>query len=697
MKFEYRKIEIWQEAPFLRLVLPLIGGILFQQYCPLLNLISAFLVFSALLIAMLLWQRLAVKKQFKVYVGQGILLYSMLFFFGVLTFQLSNNSIRSNFYGKFLLPQNQLAVLRLTTPLSSTTNGFKASAKVVQIDKKTSCGNAFVYFSKNASMYALKYGDLIVTNAKFSKIKNTGNPNCFDFETYCQLQNSPYSIYIKGSNFQRIAQQANWIQQLIYSSRDACVLWLKTYIPGPLEAGVCEALLIGYKDDLDKNLQLSYSRTGIVHILAISGMHLGLLFFLLDKLLFFLDASKRKRFVKAIILLAFLWFFSLMTGASGSVIRAAVMFSFIIIGKLLERNTSIYNLLAAAAFSILALQPATLFDVGFQLSYIAVIGIIILQQPINAWFYFKDKIRTAIWSMIAVSIAAQILAFPICLFYFHQFPNLFLPANLIAIPLSTIILYGELLVLICCPFPSLAHIVGQLVSYLTHFMNTAVQYIDHFSFAVSDAIPFSAWDTLLLYIGIVLLCISLLNQNKKILKYFFCILVLFVLVQQIENAMAIRKRLVVVYQLPKSSAIDFIANGQYHEWIDSSLLQEELFYNFHIQPTHTFLHLKEPSKLVHSVNRTNSVLRFYNSNFLIVNKQFNYKDKLAAAIPIDYLILQNNPSIAIRYLLQNQRPKVIIIDGSNSSFHIAKWKKECAQLKIVCWDTPSKGAWIWKI
>jgi competence protein ComEC len=253
-------------------------------------------------------------------------------------------------------------------------------------------GKLNLIFKKNDTAKTIRYGDLIVVNNAVQPIKNFGNPGEFDNKRYNAFQQTYHQLYLKGNDF--VVCKKNTGSKLfktIYVLKEKTLLTLQANINNQHGSlGIAEALLIGYKNDLDKEMVQAYSNTGVVHIIAISGLHLGLIYMVLFWLLERMPLIKRNRFVKAIILLICLWVFSLMTGASASVLRSAVMFTCIIVGNMLNRKSSIYNSLAASAFLLLCYNPYFLWDVGFQLSYFAIIGIIRLQKPIQQLFSLNN-------------------------------------------------------------------------------------------------------------------------------------------------------------------------------------------------------------------------------------------------------------------------------------------------------------------
>ncbi len=244
--------------------------------------------------------------------------------------------------------------------------------------------------------------------------------------------------------------------------------------------------MIGYKDDLDRNLVNAYAQTGVAHIIAISGLHLALIYSLIQFFFERIKMVKKLSWIKPVMISSSLWLFSFLSGASPSVLRSATMFSFIVIGKQLSKSGSIYNSLAASAFLLLCYNPFWLWDVGFQLSYGAVLSIVVFMKPVYHWFFIQNKILDLIWKSAAVTIAAQILTSPVSIYYFHQFPNYFLFTNLLAVPLSSLVLLGELFVCITSFIPAVANVAGALVSRLIFILNSFIEHMQRLPFSMCE-------------------------------------------------------------------------------------------------------------------------------------------------------------------------------------------------------------------
>ena len=239
-------------------------------------------------------------------------------------------------------------------------------------------------------------------------------------------------------------KKGTWFFSIFEKHRQVILSILRRYIDGQKEAGLAEALLIGYKDDLDKTLVQSYTNTGVVHVIAISGLHLGLIYRILLLVLKPLHTNVTLRWLEADSYIVRSMGIQFMAGAQPSILRSAVMFTFIVAGENFSKGPR-STILALSAFFLLCYNPFWLWDVGFQLSYSAVLSIVIFMKPVYRLFYVKNKLLDYLWQLNAVTLAAQILTLPVSIYHFHQFPAHFILTNVLAVPLSSVILIGEII------------------------------------------------------------------------------------------------------------------------------------------------------------------------------------------------------------------------------------------------------------
>ncbi|HLG39193.1 MAG TPA: ComEC/Rec2 family competence protein, partial [Chitinophagaceae bacterium] len=390
-----RTAYFWKKTPFIRILLPFIAGIIIQWYGQVPP------VFAALLLAfsfatIIVFFFISFFSRYKMSWLSGLGLNILFIAAGALL--TSNHDIRNNgkWFGRFYEEKTSM-VITTDEPLVEKTKSFKANASVNCIIKNKEIikvtGKIILYFKKDSLPPRIDYGSQIILNKPLQEIKNSGNPGGFDYKRYSLFQGITHQIYLKPGEFQLLEEKNTTLyQQLFYPVRKKVLNIIRTNIRGDKETGLAEALLIGYKNDLDKTLVQSYTNTGVVHIIAISGLHIGLIYWLLVQLLRPLQKRKYSKWLQPILIIAGLWAFSLLAGGQASVLRSALMFTGIVLGQAVGRKYSVYNTMALSALILLCYNPYWLWDVGFQLSYTAVLSIMIFMKPVYNWFYVKNKI-----------------------------------------------------------------------------------------------------------------------------------------------------------------------------------------------------------------------------------------------------------------------------------------------------------------
>jgi competence protein ComEC len=454
--------------------------------------------------------------------------------------------------------------------------------------------------------------------------------------------------------------------------------------------------LIGYKEDLDKEIVKSYSNTGVVHIIAISGLHLGLIYLMLVWLLDRMPLVKRMVFIKAVVIIAALWIFSLVTGASASVLRSAVMFTCIVTGKSFQKQSDIRNSLAASAFILLCYNPFFIFDVGFQLSYLAIISIVSFQKSVHRLVYCKNNALGKIWDLLAVTLAAQLLTFPICLYYFHQFPNYFFLSNLIAVPLSTIILFLEIFLLAISPCFAGASFIGITIDVLVRLMNQTIEYISDLPYSLWDNIYADGFTTTMLYLAVVYTGAWLIIKRKTYFYYAILAALLFTGFHSIAGLKLKDQKKIIVYNFPKQQAIDFIYQDKCFFYGDATLKSGGSLHDIKLKACRTALQIKNEQLNLTCLSNSGLIKTFFGKKIMIVDSSVNIIPP-NRKIPIDLLIISKNPNCSIAALTKVVQPAQIIFDASNSLWKISKWKKECEAITLPCFSTAEKGAFIYNI
>jgi len=681
----------WTKAPFLRIIISLIAGIIFQWYYPFtieVLIISGFVLFFVVSS----YSLLPVSQRFRFSTLAGVCICLLVADVGaILTWK---EDIRNDkqWFGHRLENHPKL-IISLDEPLVEKAASYKAIAIVRYVSDSNTVhfaeGNVLLYIKKNAAK-GLSYGSRIVVHKPLQTVRNSGNPGAFDYQRYCFFQGITHQIYLTERDFTILkGRDENALQKFLIQCRTSITAILKKYIKGDQETGLAEALLIGYKDDLDKSLVQAYSNTGVVHVIAISGLHIGLIYVLLIFLMRPLRRFKRMAWLRFIILLCILWLFTFLAGAQPSVLRSAVMFSCLAVGELISRRSSIYNSLAMSAFILLCINPFWLWDVGFQLSYAAVLSILIFFRPIYNWFYFPNKIIAWLWKLTAVTLAAQILTAPICIYHFHQFPTLFLLTNLIVVPLSSIILIGEILLCALAVIEPFASVAGLALTYCIRFMNNFIERFNDVSFAVWNGLSISVFQSFLLFLFITCCVYWFIEKRQNAFKYGLAFLLLFFLLRTYSFIEANKQQKVIIYNTPRYQGIDLIDGRMSYFAGDTALLQDELLYNYHLKP----------SRVLHRVNNTLfipspvSVLDFNGKKISIMDRNISFvstptKEKL------DLVVLSRNPHIYINDIYKTFQVRQIVIDGSVPAWKARLWKRDCDSLQLPCYDVSEKGAFV---
>lgn len=385
---------------------------------------------------------------------------------------------------------------------------------------KAASGESYIYMPADSAALSLRTADEIIFTGTPDSISKPLNPGQFDFKRYAAIQRIYMQFFIKAGDWIVLSKEENFsLKRIAENIRNRFLrIYQRAGLSGQ-EYAVLSALVLGYDDEIDQKTVHAFSATGTLHVLSVSGMHVGIIFSALSGILFFMEKKKSLRLFRLFILIVSLWFYALLTGFSPSVIRSAMMFSFILIGRSLNRSSSIYNSLALSAFSIFILfDPLLLFNTGLQLSFTAVWGIAFLYNGIYKTLIFENWLADKIWSLIAVSIAAQAATFAISIYYFHQFPNYFILANLIIIPISTICIFGGIALLFLEPFYDISIFAGKIIQMLIHWLNESALFIEHLPYAVWNAISISLFDLILLYLFLIVLIIWI---EKKSISLFY--------------------------------------------------------------------------------------------------------------------------------------------------------------------------------
>lgn len=683
-----RTLYLWNKAPALRLLLPLAAGIVLQWYSSIS--VSLLLFLGGLsIIALATFPFIAISKQYALRSLQGVLLHVLMAVAGALLVYLADIRNSKTWFGNHYQPLH-LVIATLQEPIVEKPASYKALATVNAVGKdkewRQTRGKVILYFQKKDGFKNLTYGQQVLIAKTVQPIKNSGNPGGFDYERYSLFQGITHQAYVTEADIVLLPQKGQKdFKTFLFWLRAGVLQILRTNITGATERGLAEALLIGYKDDLDKTLLQAYANTGVVHVIAISGLHLGLIYgilLLLTKPL----RGKKWAWLRAVIIIAALWLFTLLAGAQASVVRSAVMFTTLALGAVLNRNTSIYNTLALSALLLLLYNPFWLWDVGFQLSYAAVLSIIIFFKPVYNWLYFQNKLVDAVWKLLAVTLAAQILTTPFSLYYFHQFPLLFFITTIVAVPLSSAVLIGEIVLCAVAFIPPLASALGWLLTQLIFFLNNHILQMNSLPFASWQNLAISFWQAVSLLVFIAGIGYWLLKKNKQAFQLSLVAILLFALLRTASFIQAFHQKKIIVYNIPKTQAID-ILDGRNLTFVgDEKAEWDNNIRTYHLLPSRV-QHRAKPS-----VKTSLNAFNFHGHKVLVVDSTLHLSNPTKPLVSL--LILSKNPKIYINDLYNTFDIKQVVIDASVPAWKAKLWQKDCDSLNIPCHNVTQKGAFV---
>ncbi len=438
----------------------------------------------------------------------------------------------------------------------------KSFQTILQIQNKVLAKpeKVIVWFSKENFDSTITTGDQLILMGKPQEILNMGNPFEFDYQKMMQKKGIYFSMFLANGSYLKTKNHYNRVKYWSEKIRDNLIAKLSSSRLKKEELSVVAALTLGYRAELEPETIDYFASTGAMHVLAVSGLHVGLIYIILGFLFSGIKQTKFGVFIYPALLIIFLWSYAFISGFSPSVQRATVMFTFIIAGNVLRRPVNIYNSLTASALVLMLNNPNVLFEVGFQLSYMAVFGIVLIQPKLGQLIEVKNKLLKALWDLTTVSFAAQLATFPLGLFYFNQFPNYFWASNFIVIPGATMIIWVTFAFYISGFLPVIPDLISQFLYWITAFMLKLLKILSELPHALTEGIIINQQQVWLLY-GLIFSILTYIFLKKKRWLFLSLIVILFFQVTEVySNFKLINQKIVYAYN-SRSNLIHLI-NGR---------------------------------------------------------------------------------------------------------------------------------------
>lgn len=627
-------------------------------------------------------------RQFKKTIWFGVFVYLTATSLGSLSYVLHDQSNLSYHYTRQISSedgQNLMLTIKIRQRLKPSLYHDKYIVQLLKTDNTSVNGKLLLNVLKDSLIPDFKVDDILMLSSKLSDINKPLNPNQFNYNAYLKKQYIFHQIHGEQSTILKLSSKPHTLLGYAAALRNRINNKLNIYNFKPEELAIINALILGQRQDMNQSIYNDYVNAGAIHILAVSGLHVGIILLLFNILLKPLENLKHGKLIKVFTIVILLWSFAVVAGLSASVTRAVTMFSIVAIAMNWKRRTNIYNTLAISVFILLLFKPMFLFDVGFQMSYLAVLAIVTIQPLLYKLWKPKWKITDYFWQIFTVTVAAQFGVVPISLYYFHQFPGLFFVSNMVIIPFLGLILGFGILIIVLAILNCLPELLANLYGMIISLMNTIINWVSQQDTFLIQHISFDIEQVIASYCLIIALILLFKKPNFKSLSFFFITILclqgvwLFLKYNQANSEF-------IIFHKSRFSLLGHRINSElniYHNFDSLTLAKDRIITNYDV------------GNFIQNTNLDSitSVYQFQNLSLLLIDSLGVYNVK---SFQPDIILLRNSPRINLERLLDSIRPKQIIADGSNYKSYIKRWEATCKKRKLPFHPTGKKGAFILK-
>lgn len=619
-------------------------------------------------------------KKSKVLFGISVLFLS--FLLGIITLlshQETNNP--KHYLHQLKTAQTEFsAQVILTEKLKNTTNNNRYVAQMVTLNNQESVGKIIVNIAKDSLIQDFEIGNQLLLQGSFYKNQKASNPNQFDYGKYLETKQIYAQIYTRNDRL-KILKTHKTIWYYTSKWRNTIAKNLEKSGFSKQELNVAMALILGQQQDISPEIIHDYQYAGAIHILSVSGLHIASLLMVLNALLRFFPNTKKWRVFKLVFLLSFLWLFGILAGLAPAVLRSVTMYSFVTIGLHLRKTVNFYHTLLVSILLILLIEPSFIFDIGFQLSYLALFFIVWLQPIFEKIYTPKNKFDQTLWEILTVSFAAQIGTLPISIYYFHQFPTLFFITNLVVLPFLGIIMGYGVFVMLLAAFNVTWVWTSKLLEFFIFLMNKVISWVASFENFVLKDISLSAPMMWLLYVIIIVFFITIQKPTFKKIVFLLCGVIglqfLFIhqkyQTQKTDEFIVFNKKRNTIITVRNGDNITLYGN-------DSIAKNHKNDLSLNAYVVANFCKLK-------STQSPRNFFYFKDKKIMVIDSSGVYLENIQP----DIVLLINSPKINLDRFLLAIKPQQIVADGSNFTTYRTLWEATCRKQKIPFHDTTEKG------
>jgi competence protein ComEC len=682
-RWPIHRAYFWHEAPAFRPLLGLCAGILFFDWIPFAA--SVLQVFVALILFNTVFIAAGISRRRKVLLSRFFPVCFWLFFAfaGWAICRLNDPKGNPRWFGHHL-EASAAWLVRLEEDPQPRANSYRVRAEVFKrLDSSRQIsvtGRTLLYLSKECKELP-GAGDTLLVAGDFTAVRNSSNPFAFDNQKFQRRQGIYFQQFLRPESYRIIASMKPSEHSLFDQVHRWCGLQLNRYIHDSATKGLLQAMILGDEQALDPELRQTYSDTGVVHIVSISGAHVAVLFLVVAGLLRWIRGRKGQ-WLRYGIGMLLVWWYVLMAGAPPSALRSAVMFSVIALSALSGMQGQGLNTLASAAMILLIGNPNWLFSVGFQLSFLAVLSMMLFYPPFYSLWTFKSRLIGKLGQALVASLAAEVLTAPLVIYYFHNFPLYFLVANLLAgILVGMLALIGGMAVILTSFIPPLSKCIAWALQECVQFFNQAMQQLQLGTPAVFRHLQIDSMELLFIYLIIGACAVWVLKNEKRALWFVFSSLLVLIFLLNVDALNALKQDRFVVYENGSKPLVERI-RGDYYQRIFGDNA------DFATRPAHIGWNAWRESK-----REEDSVMMIGKCVVLVLN-DFNFHQH-SKEFPIDVLVWAGTKRIPKpEELMGIFHPKKLVFASRLSPLIRKAWTDSCAQHGIALHEVAKDGAFV---
>ena len=587
------------------------------------------------------------------------------------------------------------AVVTSNTEAKTKTYRVESEIQAVKSGNKweNSTGKVFLYFNRQDDLKP-EYGDVFLIKGLPSAIDPPKNPEEFNYKQYLTYKGIYAKHFLKDKDYVRIGNEPpSRLMSIALRANVFADSVFKARIENPREYAIANAMIVGIRDDIDDDLLSAYSASGAIHVLSVSGMHVGILFWMLSKILGWLkNRGKYGKWSFLIIVLSILWTYAVFTGLSSTVLRAVVTFSFLLIGTTLNRSHNIYNILAVSALVLLAWNPYWLADIGFQLSYLAIIGIVYLYSYLNELVNPTNPLIRMVWEGTVICFAAQLFTTPLSIYYFHQFPTYFLIANPAVAFFSFSILPAGLLLLFCAFVPYISEAPAFILKYSCYFLNETIFSFQKLPLSTLKGFSISMPELLALYAVLGLTIAFFRYSELKYLRMAAGIFIMLTLVNIYEDYRQSNQKELTFHAINNHTGVSLIEGKSATFMGAEAVIHDKKIYNFNLKNYYDKMGASNQNFLNVAPYTNNQGLTFFEfEGKKIVWLQRPFRGNLKGKA--DYVLLSNNAIKNLSLSFTDFQANLIILDSSNKPYLIENLKQQADDMGLNLIALNSTGAY----